>query len=126
MRMKDIENREDLVLVIENFYKKALKDAQIGHFFTQVIPLDLEVHLPVIVDFWEYNLFHKGNYNNNLLAIHQHINNQYRMTYNHIDTWVKLLHETVDHFFKGSQSERLKTNALSIATVMKLKIAKDC
>lgn len=126
MNLRDIENRNDLELVFDNFYKNALKNKTIGHFFTEVIPIDIKAHLPVIVDFWEYNLFHKGTYTKNLLAIHQQIDNKFRVTYNDIDIWVKLLDKTVNKLFSGAVSERLKTNALSIATVMKLKIAKDC
>lgn len=126
MRLRDIENKEDLRLIFETFYQKALNDEVIGHFFTKVIPVDLETHLPIIINFWEYNLFHKGTYSKNLLAIHRHIHEKSSISYNDIDKWVKLLHETVDILFVGVVSLRLKTNALSIATVMKLKIVKDC
>lgn len=124
--LKDIENREDLKLVFESFYQKALKDDTIGHFFTTVIPIDLEEHLPVILNFWQNNLFYTGGYANNLLAVHQHIDEKFKMTANDINIWLGLLNETVDQLFEGEVSNRLKTNALSIGTVMKLKIVKDC
>ncbi len=124
--MRDIETRKDVECIFQNFYEKAMTNNEIGHFFTSVVPIDLATHLPVIVDFWEYNLFHKGSYTKNLLAIHQHIHHQEAITYTALDIWVSLLHETVDILFSGEVSARLKTNALSIATVMKLKIAKDC
>ncbi len=126
MELKDIENREDLRIVFENFYQKALKDEAIGHFFTEVIPIDLEEHLPVILDFWQNNLFFTGGYGKNLLTVHQHIDNKFPMTYKDVDTWIELLNKTVDELFRGEVSTRLKTNALSIGTVMKLKIVKDC
>ena len=52
--MKEIESREDLELLLAEFYKIAPFDAEIGHHFNGV---DLENHLPVIVDFWEKILF---------------------------------------------------------------------
>lgn len=124
--LRDIENKEDLQLIFETFYQKVIKDEMIGHFFTKVIPVDLEVHLPIIVQFWEYNLFHKGTYSKNLLAIHQHVDEKSSISYNDIDKWVKLLYETIDILFAGTVTSRLKTNALSIATIMKLKVVKDC
>lgn len=46
----DIETREDLEELLADFYTVAMHDEQIGHHFDE---LDLESHLPVIVDFWE-------------------------------------------------------------------------
>ena len=43
---RDIENRPDLEQLLTEFYLVAMSDAQIGHFFTQVVRLDLNEHLP--------------------------------------------------------------------------------
>ncbi|WP_010180608.1 group III truncated hemoglobin [Aquimarina agarilytica] len=120
--MTDIQNRTDLELIFNSFYKKAIADASIGYFFTEIIPIDLETHLPIILDFWEYNLFHKGTYSKNLLEIHKNIHVKSPMQYAHFDQWIHLLNETVDNHFSGLISNKLKTNALSIATVMKTKV----
>ena len=50
---KDIENRQDIELLLNRFYEKVFKDDLIGRFFTEVVPLNLETHLPIIADFWE-------------------------------------------------------------------------
>ena len=120
--MTDIQNRTDLELIFNSFYKKAIKDPKIGSFFTEVVPIDLETHLPVIIDFWEYNLFHKGAYSKNLLEIHQNIHMKSPINYAHFDQWLNLLILTVDKHFCGSIANKLKTNALSISTVMKTKV----
>ena len=49
---RDIENRADLERLLEVFYKKVFKDDLISHFFIEVVPLNLETHIPVIADFW--------------------------------------------------------------------------
>ena len=59
---KDIENREDIDLLMQSFYSKAITDEQIGYIFTNVAKLDLEHHLPIIGDFWETLLFRTGDY----------------------------------------------------------------
>lgn len=56
---KDIENRSDLEQILASFYKKAFNDELIGRFFTEVVPLDLVTHLPVITDFWESVILNK-------------------------------------------------------------------
>ncbi len=120
--MNDIQNRADLEFVFKSFYEKAINDTTIGYFFTDIIPIDLQTHLPVILDFWEYNLFHKGTYSKNLLEIHKNIHSKSPMQYSHFDQWIHLLNTTIDKHFCGLISDKLKTNALSIATVMKTKV----
>ncbi len=59
--------------MLNSFYKKAFANNLIGHFFTEVVPLDLATHLPVIADFWEAVLFNTHSYRKNVMEIHQHI-----------------------------------------------------
>ena len=42
------------------FYDRALADNVIGYIFTDVAKLDLETHLPIIVDFWDSMLSTPG------------------------------------------------------------------
>ena len=119
---KDITNRDDLEKLFTSFYALAMKDALIGHFFTEIIPIDLISHLPHILDFWEANLWGKIGYKKNVLQVHLDIHQKSSMQYAHFDQWLKLLNQCVDSEYKGPFAERLKTNALSIATVMKTKV----
>ncbi len=59
---QDIEKREDLELMLSLFYGKALTDELIRHFFTSVVQLDLNHHIPLITDFWESVLLNKAGY----------------------------------------------------------------
>ena len=65
--MKDICDRNDLEILMRAFYQKALINPDISSFFTQIAKIDLEEHLPHIVDFWEFQLFRKGDYKKNVL-----------------------------------------------------------
>ena len=69
----DIRNREDLVQMLNAFYLKAFKDELIGRFFTEVVPLDLDTHIPVIADFWESVVFGARGYRKNVMEVHRHI-----------------------------------------------------
>ncbi len=120
--MKDIQNRQDLELLMERFYKRLLSDDAINFIFTTVAKIDLESHLPHIVDFWEQTLFNSGNYRKNVLQIHLDLNDKEKLTSNHFDVWLKHFYLTADEHFIGENTEKLKTRALSIATVMQIKM----
>jgi hypothetical protein len=51
--MNDIKSRADLELLMDSFYHKLLNDDSIDYIFTDVAQIDIDSHLPVIVDFWE-------------------------------------------------------------------------
>ncbi len=117
----DIENREDIERLMRLFYAKAIPDDIIGHYFTQVIQMDLEQHLPVITDFWETVIFGVAKYKSNAIVVHQHLHMKSAFTEQHFERWVTLFQSTIDELFSGDNAELAKQRALSIATVMKIK-----
>lgn len=123
MNKKDIENREDLLLLLSSFYDKALHDEVIGHFFTRVIHLNLEKHIPVIADFWETILLNGNLYTKNVIMPHVFIHQLSPIEKNHFDRWLILFSETIDINFEGETAERAKQRAASIATIMRLKLS---
>ncbi|MFZ6024513.1 MAG: group III truncated hemoglobin [Bacteroidota bacterium] len=119
--MMDIERREDIEQLMRVFYAKAIPDETIGHYFTQVIQMDIEKHLPVIVDFWETVLFGVAKYQSNAIAVHQHLHQLSAFNDMHFERWVHLFQSTVNELFAGNRAELAKQRAASIATVMKIK-----
>jgi hemoglobin len=122
MLKKDIENRADLEKMLEAFYKKVFKDELISHFFLEVVPLDLETHIPVITDFWESVLLDGRGYRKNVMEIHLDISKKSRIEKAHLDRWIKIFTETVDEMFEGTKASLAKQRAVSIATMMNIKI----
>ena len=120
--MKDIQNRSDIDLLMRDFYGRLLKDPTISYVFTDVAKIDLEAHLPTIGDFWEQNLLHTGNYKNNVLQIHQHLNQLKKLSTDLFEIWLNHFYNAIDANFSGENSEKAKTRALSIATIMKIKM----
>lgn len=118
----DISNREDLVNLMKAFYTKALVDENIGHYFTQVVQLDMEKHLPRITDFWETVVFDTGKYQGNTMKIHEDLHEQSPFASAHFTRWIDLFKATVDEHFAGENAEKIKSRAISIATVMNLKM----
>lgn len=119
---RDIETREELEEFLRVFYKKAFADELIGHFFTEVVPLDLKTHIPVIASFWESIVFNTHGYRKNVMEVHQHIHDLSKIQKQHLDRWVKIFTETLDEFFEGFKTELMKQRARSIATLMDLKL----
>ena len=119
---KDIETRADIELLIRSFYSKVKTDVTIGYIFTDIFHVNWERHFPVMFDFWENVLFFTGGYNGNPLQIHQHINNVVPLRAAHFNQWNKLFAQTVDELFDGTKATLAKQRALSISTVMQVKI----
>jgi hemoglobin len=119
---RDIESREDLLSLLRAFYEKAFKDELIGRFFTEVVPLDLDTHIPVIADFWEAIVFNTHGYYKNVMEVHQHIHNLSAIKKEHLDRWVQLFTETVEEYFEGDKATLMKQRAKSVATLMDIKL----
>ena len=122
--MKDLSTRNDLEVLMNSFYQKLLQDASINYIFTEIAQINLEKHLPILVDFWQQTLFNIGGYKNNVLQIHLDLNAKIPFSEEHFETWLNHFNQTVNELFIGENAEKIKTRALSIATVMKIKMAK--
>ena len=118
----DISTREDIALLMAQFYKKLLADHSISHFFIDVAKINLEEHLPILADFWEMILFQKDTYRNNPMAIHVALHRQSPMKPAHFNTWLHYFSATVNELFEGPVAEQAKQRAKSIAAVMQAKM----
>ena len=118
----DIQTRQDIFRLLEAFYRKALHDELIGYFFTSVIKINMAEHLPVITDFWEMVLLGGTNYKKNAIAPHLHLHQLSPLEEKHFNRWLELFNSTVDQLFAGTIATMAKQRALSVATVMKIKI----
>ncbi len=118
----DIQNRADIENLVNTFYEKVNKDETISYFFTEVVPVNWEKHLPIMYDFWENLLFATGNYEGNPMAKHKGIHHKSPLSMRHFQQWIRLFNETVNELFEGGNAELIKQRAQSIATVMQVKI----
>jgi hemoglobin len=122
MAQMDISTREDIVRLVDSFYEKVKHDELIGSLFTTVFNVNWGRHLPVMYDFWQNMLFYTGSYSGNPLESHRRLHQVFPLKEEHFNRWVVLFTETVDELFKGERALLAKQRALSIATVMKIKI----
>ena len=118
---KDIENREDLLSLMQQFYKKLLADKSINYLFTDVAKINLAHHFPVLVDFWDSILFQSGTYQKNAMQPHLVLHQKSPLTKHHFETWLLYFKASVDELFTGDNAFIIKERATSIATVMQIK-----
>jgi hemoglobin len=118
---KDIENRADIDLIVCDFYEQVLSDPIIGFIFTDIAKIDLELHLPLIGDFWfdmilgskESELAKR--YRGNALRSHLELNSLIDLKPGHFTRWLYLFTNSVDRHFQGSNAEQMKKRAVMVA-----------
>ena len=123
--MQDIQTQDDLYLLVDAFYKKLLSDTSISYIFTDVVKIHLQEHLPILVTFWSQAILGTGGYTKNLTQIHLDVNAKENLTPELFKIWLHHFYTSVDEHFKGDNSEKIKTQALSIATIIQIKIAQE-
>lgn len=120
--MTDIESREDVQNLVSSFYEKVVVDETIGHFFTEVVKLDFETHLPTMYDFWESILLGNQVYKGNPMLKHIALNRQQPLEKEHFDQWLGLWEQTLEETFRGPVAEKALRTARQIAGLMQVKV----
>ena len=120
--MRDIQSRADIENLVELFYQKAMTDELIGHFFTEVVPLDLKVHLPIICDFWETTLLGNMVYKGNPMLKHLSLAEKSTLNKAHFKKWLAIWEKTILDHFEGRIAQEAITRARQIASLMQFKI----
>ena len=123
--MNDIKTQEDLSVLVADFYKKLLSDNRISYIFTDIVKIKLEEHLPILVTFWSQVILGTGGYSNNLTQIHLDVDLKEHLSPELFRIWLEHFYAAVDENFMGENSEKIKTQALSLATILKIKIAQQ-
>jgi len=120
----DIQNRKDIEKLVDVFYDKVKADSTIGYFFTEIVKVNWDKHLPRMYDFWENILFQSGTFTGNPMARHQQISEQSKITDAHFAQWIFLFDAAVDELFEGDNALLIKQRAKSIAFIMLSKVNK--
>lgn len=127
MEKKDIENREDVFLLVTEFYKKVRKDEVLGPFFNRVIN-DWDAHLERLTTFWETSLFMskkiKHKYYGNPLEVHVRVDqeNDNKITELHFGIWLNLWVQTLDVLFEGEVTDNAKRRARKMGSFLYMSI----
>lgn len=122
---KDITNRADIQQLVDTFYTRVRADETIGYLFNEVAQVNWEQHLPRMYDFWENIVFQTVGFTGNPMTAHMQLHQKSPLSQAHFDRWLQLFLSTVDELFEGEKAELIKQRALSIATMMRIKITQS-
>jgi hemoglobin len=109
--MEDIQNKQDVELLVDQFYDRVLKDDLLAPYFRN---LNFSAHLPKMVHFWSFVLLDEPGYTTNVTEKHAD------MPLNTVlfDRWVRLFSETVDSIFDGEKANLAKQRATIMGWTM--------
>ena len=120
--MPDITTKDDIITLVDTFYGEAIKDKLIGKFFTEVVPLNFEAHMPTMYAFWEGILLNGNEYRGNPMVKHMALHQKELIKPSHFKQWLYLWHNTIDKLFEGPKANEAKQKAQQIAGLMEMKI----
>ncbi len=115
MNKADVLARTDIEQIVQRFYARMLEDSIIGFIFTDVAKIQLEQHLPIIVDFWHDVLFKGKLYRGNALQKHLQLNQLISLKPGHFTRWLSLFHAAVDEHHTGENADKMKQRAELVA-----------
>ena len=115
---KDIESRDDIELLVDEFYLKVVKDEVIGHFFNKVVKVDWVKHKPNMCDFWETMILGNMIYQGNPMLKHIDLAKKSPLEKEHFDRWHLLWNETVKGLFSGKNADKAIEHASNIGMFM--------
>ena len=117
-----LDSPENVKILVQAFYSKALVDNKIGFIFTEIAKINIQEHIDLISDFWSSVLFAQGAYKGNPVRTHMFLNQKIKLQPQHFERWLSLWHETIDNLFEGEKALEAKNKAINIADIMQFKI----
>ena len=116
--MKDISNKEDVILLVDEFYSRVLENALLAPFFAD---LDFEKHKPRMIHFWSFVLLDEEGYTTNVFDKHAHM----QLKDEHFNEWLRLFEATVNDLFSGPKAAdailRAKTIGFTFAAKFRVR-----
>jgi len=122
MSLTDIEQREDIVFIVNEFYEKVRKNEILGPIFNDIAQVNWEKHLPIMYSFWASILLDEHSYAGNPMPKHINLSTQTKMAEQQFQEWLSLFHETIDQNYSGPTAEKAKVRATNIARLMLTKM----
>lgn len=114
----DIVGRDDVELMVREFYRAAAMDDLLGPVF-HAAGVDWDVHIRTLVDFWSWQLFGERGYEGNPLRAHEPTHARTPFADAHYDRWIELFVETVDEWFVGPVAELAKGRGIKMAKALR-------
>ena len=98
--MEDIENRDDVIQMVNSFYDLVRVDKRLGFLFDETAKVNWPEHLPRMYDFWESILFDKALFSGNPLQKHQKLHSMQALKPEDFEIWLTGLPENIRNDMK--------------------------
>ena len=118
----DIKNRNDVVLMVDTFYKSVQENQTLGYIFNDVAKINWSEHLPKMYSFWARILLDEHSYSGNPMVKHIALSKTTSISETEFNEWILLFTKTVDDLFEGENATEAKVRAGNIARLMLHKI----
>jgi len=106
--MRDIEKREDIVVMVDSFYQKVQQDELIGPIFnSRIAPEAWPAHLDRMYTFWTTILLNQPGYSGQPFEKHRDM----PIDAAHFERWVNLFKTLIDSLFEGPIANEAKYRA---------------
>jgi len=109
--------KENIEIMVMNFYRKVLKDDTVGPFFIAKLGDDMKnehwkPHLTLLVDFWASIALGDTSYRGNPFAPHRYLGELKRETF---EQWLVLFHATLDEVYAPEAGDIFRERSTIIA-----------
>jgi hemoglobin len=115
--MRDIETKDDIIRLVDQFYNKVQQSPVIAHHFKDV---DWVAHKPIMYSFWSSIIFGDQSYKRNPFERHIHL----RLKEEDFNEWIALFNKTLDELHAGQVTADLKQRVRTISAVWLFKFPK--
>ncbi len=116
--LPDLDSRDAIWDFVRAFYEGLLADPLLGPLFTEVAAVDLDQHMPHIVDYWSKLLLGETAYQRHTMNIHRRLHEKRALEDRDFERWLATFIETVNQGWQGPKAERAKLIAARIASNM--------
>jgi hemoglobin len=113
--LPDILTREDVVVLVDAFYAKVMKDDLLNVYF---VHHDLGKLMPTMYNFWENIILFSGDYAGNPMESHKHVNEAHHLNSQTFEHWMQLFKETLNEHFSGDNTNLALQRATSISQIL--------
>ncbi len=118
----DIVDRDDIELLVRNFYRDAAMDDVLGPVF-EAAQVNWNAHVATLIDFWAWQLLGQPGYEGHPLRAHEPVHARTPLDSAHYERWVALFCETVDASFDGPHAQAAKVRGRKMAAAMQRLLA---
>ncbi len=118
----DIVDRNDIELLVRNFYRDAAMDDLLGPVF-EAAHVKWNVHVATLIDFWAWQLLGEPAMTGNHCGRMSLYINGHRCHTRTTNDWVELVCDTVDVSFQGPRAEIAKGRGRKMAAAMERLLA---